>query len=281
MSNILGRVRSAVSGDGSHKRRIGVLLLLILVLLGLGIGTFDSIEEGENSLPGVHSETPVPTVEMTPTPTPAPTPTPTPVDNGSGASGGSSGAGLDGDDSEEVDPDSSDDSDVSDDSDDSDGSDGSDDSQYTPSDDGQDHNYTGDNRAEVTVNGSRFEVRMTDVLPGDDGEESVTVTNSGNASGEFAGKIDRTGKLWDHLLVRLSVTHNGTTEYLLGSAGSEGYVPLNDSVNGTKLTADGVALEEDEEATLTFEWKLPSSTGNEAQNTAARFDVSVILETTS
>jgi len=128
------------------------------------------------------------------------------------------------------------------------------------------------------------------VLPGDEGSESVTIRNNGTVNGTLlaafdsindtenglteleteAGDSDSDGELSEHLRVRLSVRpEGGDREYLFGN-GSE-YVRLDDIGEGTNMT-DGV-LDVDENATVTLDWRLPKETDNRVQSDRVAFDL--------
>lgn len=248
MLGLFEQIRAIIPGQRPGKRWVRVLLLFVLIFVGLGIGTFDGTE---NTLPGVEVQTPEPALEtptptLTSTPTPAPTSTPTPnglTDSGSAAA--------------QTPPEPTPTP------------------TATPPDNKPAGDGSGEDDVEIAVHGSRFQIRMTNALPGDAGAESVVISNSGNTTGRLGGDVRTSGELSESLLVRLSATYeDGTTEYL---SDSEDYVPLSKLDGETRRTHEKL-LQPGDRATLTFEWKLPHSTGNEAQNTSARFDFSVFLE---
>lgn len=284
--------------EGRDKRLLALLFLVLLIIFGAGLGTM--------ALPGVGpgEDTPTPTpapavVTMTPTtatPTPTPgggppatatatpsqtvtdtapaSPTPTPIqaDDDVGAatptatatqtptatpSGGGGGGGS-----------------------------------------GSGGGSGGSSSIDLTADGSTLLVQASDMAPGDDGQNSITVENSGDVDGELLvnnttvtndenslldpekanGDDASTGELSSALRVRLSVEYaDGTTEYLFGTASS--YVTLESIDDANRTSSE--TLEAGGQATVTFEWQLPRSTGNEVQSDGSEFDIDFVLRQTS
>ncbi|MCU4801479.1 hypothetical protein OB920_13955 [Halobacteria archaeon HArc-gm2] len=262
-----------VEESNDDRRLLALLALALLVILGAGIGTiaFPGTGPDEEPTPTPAPVTITPTT-ATPTPTPGagppaatatPTATPTAVDTAT--------------------PTETRRDDDDDDSEDKNDRDNDDDS---PS------------RVDLTADGSTVLVDAVGLAPGHSGQNAVTFENAGDASGRLlvndtvvvdhengllnpekaVGDDATTGELSSALEVRLSVSHaDGTTEYLFGS--SSDYVTLR-SLDGEDR-ASTETLGGGEQATVTFEWRLPTSTGNEVQSDGVEFDVDFVLRQTA
>jgi len=252
------------------KRLLVLLVLVLLVILGAGIGTIAFPGNGGDDEP---TPTPEP---VTITPTTA-TPTPTPGGGPPATTATPTATRTEADTATPTET-------RRDDDDDRDDDDRNDDD--SPS------------RVDLTADGSTVLLQAAGLAPGHAGSNAVTFENSGDAAGRLlvddTAVVDRenslldpekavgddatTGELSGALQVRLSVTYDdGTTEYLFGSAGE--YVSLQ-SIDGANRTSDET-LGAGERATVTFEWELPVSTGNEVQSDGASFDVDFVLRQTS
>ncbi len=307
-----------------NKRRIGVLLLLVLLLLGLGIGNLDDGGDG-NGL-DLLPESDLEVSEETPTPVTTETPTPTP--GGGGAGDGATGDATAGDETAgDGDGSNSDDiriENIENTESDTDGSDGppEDDDQDNGGEDTSNDNgaeqeseddwgggggssggsngdgdtstdsqsdYNHDEHLDIEVVGDRLRVEAANVLPGDEGSESATISNNGTINGTLLAAFDDVddtengltepeteagddasdGELSEHLRVRLSVhPEGGDREYLFGNESE--YVRLSD-IEDTNMT-DGV-LDVDENATVTLDWRLPKETDNRVQSDRVTFDL--------
>lgn len=263
MTGPLDQLREEVEESRYDKRLILLLFLVLLVVLGAGIGTIALPENGPDGEP-TPGPVPITPTTATPTPTPGggppaatdtPTATPTPVETATPTE-----TRRDDDDDDDDDERSND----------------------SPS------------RVDLTADGSTVLVNATGLAPGQDGRNSVTFENAGNVAGRLivndtavvdhensllepekaVGDDDTTGELSGALEVRLSVTYaDGTTEYLFGS--SSEYVTMA-SLDGADRSSTE-ALGAGEQATVTFEWRLPTSTGNEVQSDGVEFDVDFVL----
>lgn len=283
-------IREYVEESKYNKRLLALLVLILLVVAGAGFGTLafeGGGPDGNESTPtpsvvtmtpATATPTPTPggsppatatsTATLTPTPTPtdSPTPTETPTltetptstptetpsptvaesdsSNGGGGSGGSSSS------------------------------------------------------VDLTADGSTLLVDISGIAPGDHGQNSIRFENSGDATGrlivndttvtdhenslldpeEAVGDDATTGELSSALRVRLLVSYSdGTTDYLFGT--SSNYVTLQ-SIDGESRESTGT-LAGGEQATVTFEWTLPESTGNEVQSDGSEFDLDFVLRQTS
>ncbi|SFR93111.1 hypothetical protein SAMN05216559_1222 [Halomicrobium zhouii] len=260
-----------VEESRDDRRLLALLALVLLVILGAGIGTI--------ALPGTGpDEEPTPTpgpVTITPT-TATPTPTPGAGPPAATATPTATPTAVDTATPTETRRDDRDDADVDD------------------GDDDRDSDDDSPSRVDLTADGSDVLVEATGLAPGHDGRNSVTFENAGTVAGRLlvndtsvvdhensllepekaVGDDATTGELSGALQVRLSVTYaDGTTEYLFGS--SSKYVTLQ-SLDGADRSSTE-ALGAGEQATVTFEWRLPTSTGNEIQSDGVEFDVDFVL----
>ncbi len=140
----------------------------------------------------------------------------------------------------------------------------------------------------LTADADATLLRAEGVVPGDAGTSRLPLRNDGTATGQLAvvsftvesgengitsaeARVDDSaaaGELAENLLVRLSVRYSdGETVRVFGS---DAFVPLAD-VEVRNRTVGPLAA--GEEATVVFEWRLPTDTGNEVQSDTARFDV--------
>jgi hypothetical protein len=266
VSGPIDQIREEVEESDRDRRVIALLLLVLLVILGAGIGTiaFPGTGPDEEPTPTAGPVTITPTT-ATPTPTPGggppaatATPTTTPVETATPT---------------ETRRDDDDDNDRDDDDD-------------SPS------------RVDLTADGSTVLVEASALAPGHDGQNSVTFENAGDVSGRLlvndtvvvdhenslldpekaVGDDATTGELSGALQVRLSVNYaDGTTEYLFGTAG--GYVTLASLDGADRSSTETIGA--GEQATVTFEWRLPTSTGNEVQSDGVEFDLDFVLRQTT
>jgi hypothetical protein len=269
----IDEIRAEVEDSDYDRRLLFLLFLVLLVILGAGVGTiaFPGTDGNESTpAPGVVTITPT---TATPTPTPGGGTPATPVDTATPTAT----------------PTESDDDD-----DDGDDDDDTETSSPTPTD----SSGGAPPRVALTASGSTLLAQVSDVAPGNDGQNAIRFENSGDAAGkllvndttvvdhenalldpeEAGGDDATTGELSGALRVRLSVTYaDGTTEYLFGT--SSGFVTL-DSLDGANRTS-AETLAAGEQATVTFEWWLPASAGNEIQSDGVEFDVDFVLRQTS
>lgn len=263
MTGRIERIREYLEEAKYDKRLLVLFFLFLLVGVGAGFGTIAFPGSGADG----NESTPTPTVvTMTPT---TPTPAPTPGGGPPAATATSTPTPTPTD-------------------------------TATPTETRRDDDDDDDrpSRVDLTADGNRMLVQASGMAPGDDGQNSVTFENSGDATGRLVvddadvtdyenslldpeqavGDDAATGELSSALQVRLSVTYSdGTTEYLFGT--SSQYVTL-ESIDGesresTETLAGG------EQATVTFEWTLPKATGNEVQSDGSEFDVDFVLRQTS
>lgn len=299
----------------TDKRRwLLVFLLLVLALLGVGLGTVDIEDE---NLPGVTIETPAieegTPAPGTPTPTPGePTPTPggpteTPGES-TGETPASSGPSPPTGTPNDGEPESSQPVDrtsttptgtpsdtpttVSDDDPDTDQTEetNSEPGDTSPPGGGDSQPSSG---VELAVRDNTAGIRATNLFPGDQGATSFTVANAGDSSAALlagnvsvvdsensvleperaAGDRGPPGELSSALRVRVSVSHpDQSREYLFG--GPDSYVPL-ESLDG--ISDRSGEIQGGDQATVTVEWKLPASVGNEVQSDGVAFDLDFFL----
>jgi len=282
MERIRGYIDSAT--EASSKKRIAIVLFLLIVVLGLWIGYYG----GEETQPvtvelaeATGTSTPSPTGVPAPTPTATPTPTPTATPGESGPSE-KGGVGASDEDST-ADP-------------------GEDTAESTTSpgtnDDWTTKSISRDGQAYISVRKDGMESRFGELMPGDSGNVTLTVTNEGSNAGTFHVDTEVTdfengrteperdvddsggdpgegeGELSSNLLVRWSFVDSTGDRVYLTDGGGDDYVPIRDlddsQVEGGTVPAGG-------NGTARFEWKVPRETGNEIQSDSVRFDVDFVL----
>lgn len=255
-----------------NRRRLALLVLLLLALIGLGVGTLTDGPAGPDGPPVVDvtptpptatpgppgTDTPTPPDDGTPTPpdddTPPPSPPTTapPAEDGDGdGGGGGAGAG-------------------------------------------------GGTASPVTLEaaGSTAILQYSDLKPGDAGSDGITLRNAGTVPARLdiadLNVTDREngivaaeapvdtpgngGELSEHVMVDIEVTYpDGTTEHFYNTGtGPRSLADL--AAVGSPST--GQTLAPGEQATVTFDWHVPSATGNVIQSDGADFTVDFRLRTT-
>lgn len=271
-----------VEESNDDRRLLALLALALLVILGAGIGTiaFPGTGPDEEPTPTPAPVTITPTT-ATPTPTPGAGPPAATVTPAATATPTATPTAVDTATPTETRRDDRDEADVNDDD-----------------DDDRDSDDDSPSRIDLTADGSTVLVAASELAPGHSGQNAVTFENAGDASGRLLvndtvvvdhenGLLDpekavgddaTTGELSGALEVRLFVTYaDGTTEYLFGSASQ--YVTLQ-SLDGADRSSTET-LGAGEQATVTFEWRLPTSTGNEVQSDGVEFDVDFVLRQTA
>lgn len=250
-----------------NRRRVAIVLLLLLALLGLGVGTL--VDGPDDTQPPVVDVTPTPPTTTAPppgtppdatptppddgTPTPPPTtptpPTTAPPDGDGTGGGGGSGAGS-----------------------------------GTP--------------VTLQTEGSSAILQYTDLKPGDAGRDAITLRNAGSVSARLdiadisvtddengivaaEAPVDTPGnggELSEHVMVVIEVTYpDGTTEYFYDTG--LGARSLSD-LAGETGPATGRELDPGQEATIAFDWHVPTATGNVIQSDSADFTVDFRLQST-
>lgn len=149
----------------------------------------------------------------------------------------------------------------------------------------------GDDSLDLEFEGNTVIFDYQHVKPGEGGTETIVLSNTGGVTGNLSvenitavdaenGLVDpeedvddtpTEGELSEHLRVAMSVTYpDGTTLWVFGTG------------HGPRILADLAAIETrsasrplapGEEATVTVEWLLPSSTGNVVQSDEVSVDV--------
>ncbi|MHB9288143.1 hypothetical protein ACKVMT_14025 [Halobacteriales archaeon Cl-PHB] len=260
-------------GRLNRRRKVAILLVFLLVVLGAGIGTFALDPTQED--PPVIEATPVPT---TPTPTETPGgPTPTATPSGTATPTTTTPPPT----STAPTPPTA--------------------TVGTTATATATSSAGGGSDAPVSLEtvGSSALMDYDALSPGDSGSESVVFRNGGGEPGRLAitnvtvddaengivgpeSDVDSTpneGELSDHVMVVVTVEYeNGTTQHLYDT--DNGARSLAALANET-ATADAGVLDAGRQATLTFEWSLPSATGNEIQSDGATFAVDFQLAETS
>lgn len=280
---MVGKIQEYVdyATGASTKKRISIVLVLLIALLGLGFGAPGEAETQPVTVElagATGASTPTPTATPTQSPTATPTPTPTPGVSG----GGEKDAVGDGNEISTTDQE---------------GSTADSTTSHSTNDDGT-GSISEDGRAYISVRKDEMESRFDELMPGDSGNVTLTVTNEGSNAGKFHVSTEVTdfengrtepeievddsggdpgegsGELSSNLLVRWSfVDSTGDRVYLTDSGGDD-YVPIGeldgDSVEGGTVPAG-------ENGTARFEWKVPKETGNEVQTDSVRFDIDFVL----
>lgn len=252
--------------DRRDRRTVGILLLLLIAIVGIGLGTLAPGPDTTEGPPVVDvtpttptptptpgppgDSTPTPPDEGTPTPAPPPTPpddgtpTPTPAAPGNGGGGGGGGSS-----------------------------------------------------ASLEVVGSNTILQLTGLKPTDAGRDSIVLRNAGSTSARLdiadiavqdhengmttaEATVDTPGnggELSEHVMLVLEVEYpDGSTEHFYGTdAGARSLADLA----GASDAAEGRELAPGETATVTFDWHVPSSTGNVVQTDSADFTVDFRLVT--
>lgn len=270
-------IREELSDRDPDKRLVALSLLVVLIVVGAGVGTIAFTDDPDSPPPNESTPMP-PVVEETPV-----SPTPTEPRGGTATRRTPT-------DEEPVSPTAMD-TNVPTDEDDSDDSD---DPRPRRSDESGSDDSDG---VDLRTDGNSVFLQLQDAKPGDSGNGSVVLENAGSDPGRLLlanasvsddengltkpevaiGDDAADGELSDALDVRLYATHeNGSRAYFYGS--SSNYVTLaNVSADDAK---PGHALDGGERATVTLEWRLPMSVGNEIQSDVTEFDFSFYLRST-
>lgn len=96
------------------------------------------------------------------------------------------------------------------------------------------------------------------IVPGDTGEGSVSITNTGNVPGDLYVKISRTGNLASPLITYTAAV--GGTSVTVGDE----YVYV-------------ASLDAEESTDLTMSYQMPTTVTNEGQDKVADFHIDVVL----
>lgn len=156
-------------------------------------------------------------------------------------------------------------------------------------------NAGGTDDVTLTATGVRL-LNASNVMPGDDGANEITLTNTGTDNGVLAVNIetidmaengvteperavDTAGvvELLDAAEFRLTITReDGTTQYLIGS--SNEYVSVSGLETGT--ITSGIQMASRERLTVRLEWRVGSDAGNEIQSDQLALDFSFTLRPT-
>ncbi len=248
------------------RRKVAILLVILLVVLGAGIGTLSN--GGDSDEPPVITATPVPATP-TPTPTSSPstptdtaeptTPTATPTVTSTPPTTRTPG----------------------------------------PTTTATARSGVGGDPVTLETVGSSAILDYDNLSPGESGSGSVVFRNAGDQSGRLSianvtaqdhengivgpeAGVDSTpndGELSEHVMVVVRVEYdNGTVQHLYDT--DQGARSLASLANESAPAEAGI-LDAGEEATVVFEWSVPSSTGNVIQSDGVTFGVDFRLTQTS